>query len=597
MYKKVISFILSVLMICSCTVFSYAHSTPVNVEYDDCSIDKDENGEDELWYKIDEYSPMIDIPVHLSDNVEEIVYCFSDTANGNSSETWISCVQTVAQGEGKTLSYFEANLIVEKIKEIFSKSMQKWNDVYCYGYDSGNKTAYRIVNVREAAINEDPNLIIYPRVVGTVASTDFSRDQEYCKWVYDLHHHSNYWTIEITVKEFYETLTSSAEYDLVTATVIQENAGAHEIGHVLGLSDLDIWHQDLCKCDACLDNDSDTVCKGHHEEALMGYGETASRVTHITYKDIAGVSITRGFHDDDDHLWMLRENMNSETNEIESYDVICALCNGVRYDVDLSDEDYLNVNNFMYKSCVHHDGNNEEMILVATDGERNFFKCRYCRYIEEVDIADVGDVPLYEALNYSTSIASFEEKYYRFNIFDTTIYNFKATNANNVTILLQDEHFNIIDDITDSILSETGYNATLSEGIYHLYVKNPTSSTVQSEFIISPPTHTHSYNTWVGISPTKHIKACDDCGELGVEEGVHAVKVGAGRFKPCIVCGYLVDTNFGIGEVAPFSITMVTSNGSYILPSGIIVLVDEDVEAYLNGTLVFYDKDKLPVTQ
>jgi hypothetical protein len=45
------------------------------------------------------------------------------------------------------------------------------------------------------------------------------------------------------------------------------------------------------------------------------------------------------------------------------------------------------------------------------------------------------------------------------------------------------------------------------------------------------------------------------------------------------------------------SITKYSVNGSYILPNGIIVLVEEDVEAYLNGTLVFYDKDKLPVTQ
>ena len=42
---------------------------------------------------------------------------------------------------------------------------------------------------------------------------------------------------------------------------------------------------------------------------------------------------------------------------------------------------------------------------------------------------------------------------------------------------------------------------------------------------------------------------------------------------------------------------MVTPNGSYIMSSGIIVLVEEDVEAYLNGTLVFYDKDKLPMTK
>ena len=49
MYKKVISFILSVLMICSCTVFSYTHSTPVNVEYDAWQISSS-NGEDETWY-------------------------------------------------------------------------------------------------------------------------------------------------------------------------------------------------------------------------------------------------------------------------------------------------------------------------------------------------------------------------------------------------------------------------------------------------------------------------------------------------------------------------------------------------------------------
>ena len=30
-----------------------------------------------------------------------------------------------------------------------------------------------------------------------------------------------------------------------------------------------------------------------------------------------------------------------------------------------------------------------------------------------------------------------------------------------------------------------------------------------------------------------------------------------------------------------------TENGSYIMPNGIIVLMDEDVEAYINGTLEF----------
>ena len=34
-----------------------------------------------------------------------------------------------------------------------------------------------------------------------------------------------------------------------------------------------------------------------------------------------------------------------------------------------------------------------------------------------------------------------------------------------------------------------------------------------------------------------------------------------------------------------------TANGSYILPNGTIVLVPEDVDAYVTGTLVFRVKD------
>ena len=45
------------------------------------------------------------------------------------------------------------------------------------------------------------------------------------------------------------------------------------------------------------------------------------------------------------------------------------------------------------------------------------------------------------------------------------------------------------------------------------------------------------------------------------------------------------------------SITQVSVNGSYIRSDGIVVLVDEDIEAYLAGTLQFYHPANLPVTQ
>ena len=45
------------------------------------------------------------------------------------------------------------------------------------------------------------------------------------------------------------------------------------------------------------------------------------------------------------------------------------------------------------------------------------------------------------------------------------------------------------------------------------------------------------------------------------------------------------------------AVTKVTIKGSFILVNGVIVLEDEDLDAYLNGTLVFYDKDKVQVLQ
>ena len=85
---------------------------------------------------------------------------------------------------------------------------------------------------------------------------------------------------------------------------------------------------------------------------------------------------------------------------------------------------------------------------------------------------------------------------------------------------------------------------------------------------------------------------------VGTYRSVHVVKTPAlgGFFAPCIDCGEWIDISDNHFP-SIMSITKYSVNGSYILSNGIIVLVDEDVEAYLNGTLVFYDKDKLPVTQ
>ena len=72
--------------------------------------------------------------------------------------------------------------------------------------------------------------------------------------------------------------------------------------------------------------------------------------------------------------------------------------------------------------------------------------------------------------------------------------------------------------------------------------------------------------------------------------------VSGNYFAPCMECGYFLDLRDDYyNSIA--SITRVSINGSYILPSGIVVLVDEDVQAYLDGTLAFYHPDNIPTTQ
>ena len=66
----------------------------------------------------------------------------------------------------------------------------------------------------------------------------------------------------------------------------------------------------------------------------------------------------------------------------------------------------------------------------------------------------------------------------------------------------------------------------------------------------------------------------------------------------CIHCNAKVMLDDTIVQVpGMLNVQKVTVNGSYILPNGIIILVDEDIEAYENGTLVFYDRDDLPQAQ
>ena len=107
---------------------------------------------------------------------------------------------------------------------------------------------------------------------------------------------------------------------------------------------------------------------------------------------------------------------------------------------------------------------------------------------------------------------------------------------------------------------------------------------------------THSYDYWVYVNDTTHIKECG-CGAISTTTATHAFTT-PDRFgkMTCVGCGYTKIFGSDFGNII-MSITKASANGSYILPDGTIMLVEEDVEAYLNGTLVFYDKGNVPQTQ
>ena len=105
----------------------------------------------------------------------------------------------------------------------------------------------------------------------------------------------------------------------------------------------------------------------------------------------------------------------------------------------------------------------------------------------------------------------------------------------------------------------------------------------------APHTHDYTYR-YVNATKTMHRSYCI-CGANCLQP--HVVESGSfssgNKYALCIACKALVTIGMSyhqsIGEL-PHS-----ENGSFILPDGIIVLVDEDIEAYFNGTLEFIYPD------
>ena len=481
---------IAINLISASAIPAFAHNAILSVNYDDCIDNYAGDGIDEMWYALNSY--------HLGDEVNTIKYYFEDSSL-DGTYTWTTDVSTS---------------IAQEIKDAYANSMKKWNDVYFYSYDSfGVLIKHKIINVVEGTAS-DHNLSIYPKngsehfaSTSTVVSPNASN-----------HWHYYEWKMEVYVDNFY----ANGGVANSTAHIARERTGAHELGHVLGLLDLDKGN--LCNAEHSYQ---------HHSEILMGYGNTIIyRTRDITYKDIAGVAITRGFHTDSDHTWL---NYGLQSNG--KYKLVCSICNGVKNVTDLSEYEYET-----YGDCGNnHTLSSGNMMAVASYGTKDYYKCKYCRY--------VAPFSAIVSQNYSDK-TYYSDKYHRY-----------TNQVDGLEYIVEETHNFVNNECTEC-------------GFYH----------------------THKYGRYVYHDNHSHIRYCT-CGDYETE-GHYVNKEDVGiKLVRCLGCRAMLDLSDDVASDLMSVITQVSANGSYILPSGIVVLVDEDIQAYLDGTLVFYRPENSPTTQ
>ena len=170
--------------------------------------------------------------------------------------------------------------------------------------------------------------------------------------------------------------------------------------------------------------------------------------------------------------------------------------------------------------------------------------------------------------------------------------NSEILSVNNIT----SPSYTLSDAERNAVLSND--DATFKVMVVSYQTSSPTTGGYYSEVSsISKPHNPHSYRRYLYYDNYSHISHCS-CGAY-ITKG-HYIRhedIVDNRYAICLGCHAQLDLFEDYANSIMSTITQVSINGSYILPSGIVVLSDEDIQAYLNGTLVFYHPDNVPITQ
>ena len=99
-------------------------------------------------------------------------------------------------------------------------------------------------------------------------------------------------------------------------------------------------------------------------------------------------------------------------------------------------------------------------------------------------------------------------------------------------------------------------------------------------------TSSHTYDSIKIYNKTSHKKVCT-CGSYILE--YHVVK--STNLTKCIICNGIADSNSTV--ILSQRPRLYTLNGSFVLSNGIIILVEEDITSYFDGTLQFFLQNEI----
>ncbi len=190
---------------------------------------------------------------------------------------------------------------------------------------------------------------------------------------------------------------------------------------------------------------------------------------------------------------------------------------------------------------------------------------------------------LYDGMNYTLMMNVQNEYNYGFTI--------SSTSALNVSLF--DSELNEVS--ISKTISNNGcqfnFNENLELGKYYLkvnFVDPIYHGTVHITIDGEPCTHSYNYQ-YETFNLTYHRAICI-CGAHILQPHIARVS-DTTQISRCLICKGVVG-NTSLNPINSLQVQYVTANGSFIAPNGVIYLVDEDIVAYFNGTLIFFKKEE-----